>query len=86
MYFIIPYVRTAFEVFNWLIIIRVVLSWIPHNPYSPIFKFIYEVTEPVLAPFRRMIGIRPGIDFSPIIAIFALQVVEYLIIMILRAI
>lgn len=86
MYWLIPYVRTAFQVFDWLIIIRVLLSWIPHNPYNPVLKFIYEITEPVLAPFKKIIGIRPGIDFSPIIAIFALRMVEYLVIMLLRAI
>ncbi len=74
----------AFEVYNWLIIVRVFLSWIPHDPYRPVFRFIYEITEPVLAPFRRLMGGRMMIDFSPIIAIIVLQFVERLIIDILR--
>ncbi len=71
-------IRTAFEVLNWLIIIRVLLSWIKHDPYHPIIKFIYEVTEPILMPFRRLIPMRPGmpIDWSPFIAILVLQFVE----------
>lgn len=74
-------VRTAFEVLNWLIIIRVLLSWIRHDPYHPIIKFIYEITEPILAPFRRLIPIRPGmpIDWSPFIAILVLQFVERIV-------
>lgn len=86
MYWLIPYVRTAFEVFYWLIIVRVLLSWIPHNPYNPILRFVYEITEPIIAPFRRMIGIRIGLDFSPVLAIFALEIAKYLIIMVLRAV
>lgn len=85
MYQLIPYVRIAFEVYNWLIIIRVFLSWIPHDPYKPVFRFIYEITEPVLAPFRKLIGRRMTIDFSPVIAIVVLQLVESLVLDILRS-
>lgn len=84
MYRLIPYVRTAFEVYNWLIIIRVFLSWIPHDPYKPVFRFIYEITEPVLSPFRKMIGRRMMIDFSPVIAIIVLQFIEMLVLNLLR--
>ena len=70
-------IRTAFEVLNWLIIIRVLLSWIRHDPYHPVIKFIYEITEPILAPFRRLIPRSSmPIDWSPFLAILALQFVE----------
>ncbi|MGI6686031.1 MAG: YggT family protein [Bacillota bacterium] len=74
-------VRMAFEVLNWLIIIRVLLSWIRHDPYHPIIRFIYETTEPILKPFRKLIPVRPGmpIDWSPFIAIIVLQFVERMI-------
>ncbi len=71
-------IRTAFAVLNWLIIIRVLLSWIRLDPYHPIVKFVYETTDPILAPFRRLIPPRPGmpIDWSPFIAILVLQFIE----------
>lgn len=74
-------ITKAFEVLNWLIIIRVLLSWIRHDPSHPVIKFIYEVTEPILAPFRKMIPSRPGmpIDFSPFLAILAIQFVQSII-------
>lgn len=84
MYKLIPYVRTAFEVYNWLIIIRVFLSWIPHDPGKPVFRFIYDITEPVLTPFRRLLGGRMMLDFSPIIAIIVLQLLETLVVELLR--
>lgn len=86
MYWLIPYVRIAFEVYNWLIIIRVFLSWFPHDPHKPIFRFIYEITEPVLAPLRKIFGGRMALDFSPVIAIIALQFIEMIIIDLLRVV
>lgn len=74
-------VYVAFQVYSWLILIRVLLSWFPVNPYNPIMKFIYEITEPLLAPMRRILPPSPAmpIDFSPILAIIVLQFVERLV-------
>ncbi|MGI9859914.1 YggT family protein [Moorella naiadis] len=74
-------VRVAFEVLNWLIIARILISWFPHDPDNVIMRFIYEITEPVLAPFRRLMPRTTiPIDFSPIIAVLVLQLVERLLI------
>ena len=62
-----------------LIIIRIVLSWVRHNPYQPIFRFIYEITEPYLRIFRRIIPNIGMIDISPIVALIALRFIEYLV-------
>lgn len=66
-------VATAFDLMSWLIIARVILSWIPHNPHNPILRFIYEVTEVILGPIQRLIPAVGGLDFSPIVAIFLLD-------------
>ncbi len=86
MYRLIPYLRVAFDVYYWIIIIRVLLSWVPHNPNRAVFRFIYEITEPVLLPFRKLLGQRMMIDFSPLIALLVLQLVENLILNILSRI
>lgn len=81
MYLIIDIVDIIFDVMYWLVIIRVLLSWIRHDPYNPIFRFIYEVTELVLAPVRKLIPMRGmAIDISPIIAILLLQLLKSIII------
>ena len=55
---------------NWLIIIRALISWVNPDPYNVIVQFIYKVTEPILAPFRRLIpAYSIGIDLSPIFAL-----------------
>jgi YggT family protein len=58
-------VGLAFEVMMWLIVIRCILSFVRHNPYQPIIRFIYDITEPIMAPFRRLLPTAGGIDFSP---------------------
>ncbi|MBN2397963.1 MAG: YggT family protein [Deltaproteobacteria bacterium] len=60
-------------VYMWLIIIRAIISWVNPDPYNPIVRFLYNVTEPVLYQVRRLIPMRGiGIDFSPIIVILVI--------------
>ena len=60
----------ALTLYLWIIIFRAVISWVNPDPYNPIVRFLYRVTEPVLAPIRRWIPLQGmGIDISPIILI-----------------
>ena len=57
-------------ILNWLIIIRALISWDSPDPYNPIVQILYKTTEPILAPFRRLIPAHTvGIDISPIFAL-----------------
>lgn len=56
-------------IYMWVIIIRALISWVNPDPWNPIVQFLDRATEPVLAPIRRMMGWRMGIDLSPLIAI-----------------
>jgi YggT family protein len=70
-------INIALTIYMWIIVIRAVLSWINPDPYNPIVRLLYQVTEPLMASVRRWIPLRGmGIDFSPMIillAIFFLQ-------------
>ncbi len=67
---IIHYVLTFYL---WIVIARAVLSWVSPDPYNPIVRFIYNVTEPVLGWVRRKLPINFGpMDFSPIIVFLAI--------------
>ena len=57
------------------ILVRVVLTWFPVDPSNPIIRIIFEVTEPVLAPFRRVIPRIGMFDLSPIAAMLVIQVI-----------
>lgn len=82
---VVSIVSLAFEVYNWLIIARVILSWV-QVPYNPLIRFIYEITEPVLAPLRRLMPQGSTVDFSPLIAILVLQLLQKLIVMLIAGI
>ena len=58
------------NIYTWIIIIAALISWVNPDPYNPIVRFLYSVTEPVLRPVRRLIRIGAvGIDVSPLIVI-----------------
>jgi YggT family protein len=60
-------------IYMWIIIIRALISWVNPDPYNPIVRFLYRVTEPVLWRVRRIIPIGGfGIDFSPLIVILVI--------------
>jgi len=64
---IVDFLLTAYM---WVIIGRAVISWINADPYNPIVRFLYEITEPVLGRIRRFLPVSMGaMDFSPIILI-----------------
>ena len=60
-------------IYMWLIIARALLSWVSPDPYNPIVRFLYRVTEPVLSYVRRRLPvIFGGIDFSPLLILAAI--------------
>jgi len=64
-------------VYIWLILGRAIISWVNPDPYNKIVIFLYRVTEPVMAPIRRLIPIRGmGIDISPIIVIMIIYFLQ----------
>ncbi len=67
----------ALNIYMYIIIARALISWVNPDPYNPIVQFLYRITEPVLAPIRRLIPVyRIGIDISPIIVILIIYFLE----------
>ena len=61
------------NLYMWIIIARAVISWVNPDPYNPIVRFLYSITDPVLLAIRRRLPISfGGIDFSPILVILAI--------------
>lgn len=73
------FLLAALKVYKWLVIVRCVISFFPHNPYQPIIKFIYDVTEPLMAPFRRLLPATAAIDFSPMLLFFVIILLERMV-------
>ena len=67
-----------FDIINFFLISRIILSWFPHNRFHPVIKIIYNFTDPLLTPFRNMINPIGGIDISPVILILLLMFIRNL--------
>jgi YggT family protein len=66
------------QLYILLLLIRAVMSWFPYNPNSPlnpIMRVVVKVTEPVLAPFRRLIPPIGMLDLSYIVAFFVVVII-----------
>ena len=65
------------SLYKWVIIIAALLSWVKPDPYNPIVQMLYRLTEPAYILVRRFIPTTfGGMDFAPIIIIFALIFLE----------
>jgi YggT family protein len=67
------------------VFIRALMSWIMPNDSTGLTRVLLDVTEPVLRPIRRILPPVSGIDFSPIVAMIAIQVVSNILISLLSA-
>lgn len=70
-------IRILFEVYSWLIIAYILMSWLPNMRESKIGEVLGKIVEPYLSPFRKFIPSIGMIDISPIVALFALMFIEY---------
>ena len=73
------------NILYFLILARVLLSWIPMQPDNKIRQFFYVLTEPLLGPIRSLINKSPlgggmMVDFSPVIVLFIIQILRNIII------
>ena len=80
MTFLLPIINAIYYILVILIFARFILSWIRPDPYhptwGPITRFVYQATEPLLAPIRRLLPATGGVDFSPMILLFALYFIR----------
>ncbi len=61
------------SLFMWVFIIRALISWVNPDPYNPIVRFLYNLTDPVLNWVRRTIPVNFGaFDLSPMIVILVI--------------
>ncbi len=71
---------TILTIYMWIIIVSALISWVNPDPYNPIVRFLYSVTDPVLRPVRKRFTFSMGIDISPMIVILVIMFIKYFII------
>lgn len=69
-------IDVLFNLLSLAIVVRAIISWFNINPYHPLVVFLDRVTEPILAPIRRIIPPIGMMDISPLVALILLQVIR----------
>ncbi|MHB9094737.1 MAG: YggT family protein [Eubacteriales bacterium] len=81
---VVQVVQGLFTAIRWLIFARIIISFLQAfmrvDPHNPVIRFINEITEPLMAPFRRLIPPIGGMDFSPVVLFLVVGFVESLVI------
>ncbi len=62
--------------YSFIVIAAALITWVRPDPYNPIVRFLYGVTEPVLRPIRKLLPLRIPIDISPLILLFAIYFLQ----------
>ena len=84
--FLFSIIQALFTFLNIMIFARVILSWLPQVlTYHPIRRAVFQFTEPLLAPIRNLMPSAGGVDFSPIILLLGLSLLQRLVYGILLA-
>ena len=80
-------INVVFQLLWWAILIRVLISWLPMagvriDPYNPIIRTLFSITDPILEPLRRYTTVGM-IDLSPIVALFGLDIIRRILVSLL---
>lgn len=77
-------INLLFRIFSFIVLARVILSWVRVSPYhptwGPLVRGIYQITEPIMEPVRRMLPAMGGLDFSPIVVLLGLDLLRVLVV------
>lgn len=76
MWAIIGVTSLFLKIFWVAMIVMVIVSWIAPGSHNPAAELAYQISEPVLAPFRKLMPNLGGMDISPIFAFLAIQVIQ----------
>ncbi|RUM87229.1 MAG: YggT family protein [Thermodesulfatator sp.] len=85
-YFLMALARVldmVLTLYLWIIIIRALISWVNPDPYNPLVRFLYQITEPVLWRVRRVIPPISGLDLSPVVVILGIVFLQQFLVPVL---
>ena len=73
-------VGLLFQLYIFIVVARVLISWVGPDPYNPIVRFLCQATDPLLDRLRRFVPLQFGaIDLTPVALLLALYVVKDLL-------
>jgi len=78
---LIQFLLDLLMILQLAIVIRAVLSWFDPTASNPISRFLVQLTEPLIAPIRRVLPLVGGVlDLSPLVALILLQLLQRMIV------
>ena len=78
MQFALFFASTVIKIIKYAILVRILISWVaPHGSNGRIYRIIHDITEPLLSLFRKILPRTGMLDFSPLIAFFVLDFIDY---------
>ncbi len=78
-YALIEVLTAILDLYTFILIARALISWVNPDPYNKIVQFLHRITEPVLAPVRRVIPPIMGMDWSVLIVLLGVQFLRSLL-------
>lgn len=72
-----------FKILYFFLVVRIILSWFPVDPFNPVVSTLNQVTDPLLAPFRKLPLQMGMVDFSPILAFLTIAFLDHFVVGIL---
>ena len=73
---LVNFIDLLFQALSFAIIARALLSWFNLGPSHPLVRILYDITEPVLAPLRRVVPMIGMFDITPIVALILLDIIR----------
>ena len=75
-----PFLANLIDLYSLVVLVAVILSWVPLDRRNPLVTITHALTEPVLAPIRRVLPPMGGLDLSPMVLLFGLQLLKGLLV------
>ena len=69
-------IKVVLNIYGYIIIARAIMSWVNPNPANPLVQVICGITDPVLNPIRRALPSFGGLDFSPIVVLVLIWILN----------
>jgi YggT family protein len=82
---LVQIVSIFFQLYILLLLARILLSWVNLDPHHPVVRFLYNVTEPVLAPVRRILPPSGMFDLSPMVVMIGAIILRQLLVSLIRS-
>ena len=74
------FLASLIDLYSLVVLVAVILSWVPLDPRNPLVTITHSLIEPVLAPIRHVLPATGGLDLSPMVLLFALQLLKTLLV------